>query len=643
MLAGPERHMRAVRFERLGAIALLVLSTAVISLPQAIATPTDTGVPMPDIADLPPPGPADIGLTAPSAPAAPAVAAPPAAAPPAASAPAPAQTAGPAALSPADQALADKIREAFANRADKPFADKKNRTAAEDFYKARNYAPVWFENGAATARAKAAVARLQQAENDGLNPGDYLTPDLAVLSAEAQTELQLTASLLDYARHAQAGRTTPSRLSPNIDVSPPVPEPVAVLAKVGEAADMAVALDDFSPPHEGYRKLKAKLAELRGAPEDRTVQIPSGPLLRKGKKDARVPLLRQRLHIEGAAEDLTYDPALFEAVKTFQRERGLTANGVLTQATVDALNGRSKARQIEAVVSNMERWRWLPRDLGPTYVMVNVPDFTLRMMNNGQNIFSTRIIVGKANTPSPVFSDEIENIVVNPSWHVPESIIYGEYGNLSSEALAARGYEVSYRRDGTMSIRQPPGERNALGRLKFNFPNHFQVYLHDTPTKHLFAQDRRAYSHGCMRVQHPEKFGEALLSAAMPQEGYSAQRLTKMYGRNEVTLKFKKTVPVHIVYMNAFIDEAGHLVVRDDVYGYDKRTQSALAGKYMTVAERSQKVTPGSSSQARRAHQARRRQVADNEPYGRDPRVPPQRRSAPRDDGGGFFMFPFFR
>ncbi len=463
-------------------------------------------------------------------------------------------------------------------------------------------------------------------------------PNAAALGADvdalAQAELRLTASVLQFARHAQAGRTTPSRLSPNIDVTPPIPEPASVLKTVSEANDAKTALDGFNPPHEGFRLLKAKLIELRGAPDDRIVQIAPGPALKRGKKDARVPSLRQRLLIQGDAESTVYDEALSEAVKAFQRERGLTANGVLTPATVDALNGRSKSTQIETVVSNMERWRWLPRNLGSAHVMVNVPDFTLKMMNNGQNIFSTRIIVGKTPTPSPVFSDEIENIVVNPSWHVPESIVYGEYGNLSPEALAARGYEVAYRRDGTMSIRQPPGERNALGRLKFNFPNAYQVYLHDTPTKHLFAQDHRAFSHGCMRVQNPEKFGEALLSVVMPQENYTAQKLTRMYGRNEVTLKFKNNIPVHIVYMNAYVDEAGKLVIRNDVYGYDKRTQSALAGKYMVVAERSQKVTPGSAGQARRAHQ-QRRQVADRDA------PPPQRRQAPQD--GGFFLFPFLR
>ncbi|BAT57755.1 murein L,D-transpeptidase [Variibacter gotjawalensis] len=645
--------MRAARHDSLGGnvlrgaavlrglIASLAISTAIISLPtgafaQAVAS-VDTGVPMPEPADVPPPSLNDIG-PAPAATPSPAPAAPAAApAPVAPAAAAPANPPSNVAANGAaiDQALADKIRDAVTTRSDRLFADKKDRTAAEDFYKTRNYAPVWFSNGEATPRAKVAIARIKAADTDGLDATAFTLPDLAAgadADATAQAELRLTATVLEFAKQAQAGRTMPSRLTPNIDVTPPVPDAGLVLKTVSDASDMTVALEGFNPPHEGFKRLKAKLAELRGAPEEQTIEVPGGPVIRSGKKDARVPVLRQRLHIEGDPENTTYDAALVEAVKAFQRERGLTVNGQVTTAVIDALNGRSKTKQIDTVVANMERWRWLPRNLGQTYVMVNVPDFTLKMVDRGNQIFTTRIIVGKANTPSPVFSDEIENIVVNPSWHVPESIVYGEYGSMSPEALAARGYEVSYRRDGTMAIRQPPGERNALGRLKFNFPNAYQVYLHDTPTKPLFAQDRRAFSHGCMRVQNPEKFGEALLSVAMPRDGYTAQKLTSMYGRNEVTLKFPKTIPVHIVYMNAYVDDHGKLVVRDDVYGWDKRTQSALNGKYMAVAERSQKVTPGSSSQAKRNFQQKR--MADQ----RDPAGPPRRAG-----GDGFFLFPFFR
>lgn len=553
--------------------------------------------------------------------------------------PEPAQVAPPTArdigtvqLSAADQAVADKLRELLATRSDRFVDGRKERAALDELYKARGYAPLFAEYGAPNNRMKAAIARLKAADADGLDASDYATPELKGLTdaeAMAQAELRLLNSLLLYARHAQAGRVTATRISPNMDFTPPVPEPADVLKTLAEAKDMAASLDAFNPPHPGFRALRAKLAQLQGSPDDRYTHIPGGPVLklRSGKKavpvkDARVPLLRERLHVAGDPADTTYDAALAEAVKAFQKSKGLSATGSLTQATVDALNGRSRGRDLHAIVSNMERWRWLPRDLGKAYVMVNVPDFSLKTVHDGKTVFQTRIVVGKPNTPSPQFSAAIENILVNPSWHVPQSIIYGEYLPALQQdpgVLARMGLQVSYNRDGSIAIKQPPGERNALGRIKFNFPNKYQVYLHDTPQKNLFAQDRRAYSHGCMRVQNPDKFAEVLLSIALPQERYTVERIKSMYGGGEQWLKFKKPIPVHLTYMNAYVDEHDQLVIRDDIYGYDGRVQAALRGQYMAIAERSQKVTPG-------AHRSAGRRVVQQEP---------QR--------PGFFLFPFFR
>ena len=350
-------------------------------------------------------------------------------------------------------------------------------------------------------------------------------------------------------------------------------------------------------------RLKAKLAELRGrSGETETVQIPHGKVLRVQKKpmeDPRVPLLRERLHLPTDGTNAQYDAQIADAVKEFQKHKGLAASGVLEKATVDALNGRSRNRDIDAIISNMERWRWLPRDLGKAYVMVNVPDFSLKTVHNGTTVFKTRIVVGKPATPSPSFSAQIENILVNPTWHVPESIIYGEYLPALAQdpgVLARMGLVVERGADGRIAIRQPPGERNALGRIKFNFPNRFHVYLHDTPDKKLFEHEKRAFSHGCMRVQNPAQFGEVLASIAIPQERYTAERLTRMFGGGEQWLKFKAPIPVHLTYMNAYVDEHGKLVVREDLYGYDGRVQAALRGEYIAIAERSQRVTPGATA-----------------------------------------------
>jgi murein L,D-transpeptidase YcbB/YkuD len=507
----------------------------------------------------------------------------------------------------ADVAIADALRPLVAGKLNHYLDRKRDREALEAFYAARNFVPLWFAQGQPTKTAAAAIARLRQAEADGLDANDYPTPDLKTLAADpdarAQAELRLTSSILSYAREAQSGRVIPSRISTNIEFSPPVPDPAAVLEKVAKADDIAKTLDAFNPQHDGFRALKRKLAELRGKTEnDKIVHVPTGPTLRIGTIDERVPLVRERLGVSG--EGNVYDANLAQAVKAFQREKGIGADGMLGPHTLDVLNGgrRSTSTDIKAIVSNMERWRWLPRDLGHGYVMVNIPDFTLKVVKDHRTAFHTRIVVGKPATPSPNFAAAIENILVNPTWHVPQSIIYNEYLPALREdptVLARMGLVMEHNRDGSISIRQPPGERNALGRIKFNFPNRFQVYLHDTPDKNLFSQERRAYSHGCMRVQNPTQFGEVLASIGLPGENITAERLHSMFGTGERWLNFKHKVPVYLVYFNAYVDDAGKLVVRPDLYGYDQRVQSALRGQYMAVFERSQRVSPTAMRRAR--------------------------------------------
>lgn len=508
-----------------------------------------------------------------------------------------------------DLAIAEEVRELVSGKLTRFLDRKRDREAVEAFYAARAFAPVWFKNGAPTPQMAVAVARLKAADADGLDASDYPTPDVSALAtdpgARAEAELRLTSSILNYAHDAQAGRTFPSRISTNIEFSPPVPDPADVLQKVSRAENIAQALDGFNPQHEGFLALKRKLAELRGRTEEASsggVTIPPGPTLRIGSVDERVPLLRRRLGVAGEGD--AYDVDLADAVRAFQREHGLNGDGMVGPNTLQALNGgkRTNASDIKAVVSNMERWRWLPRNLGDAYVMVNVPDFTLKVVKNHKTVFRTRIVVGKPNTPTPSFAAAIENILVNPTWHVPQSIIYNEYLPALREdptVLARMGLVMEHNRDGSISIRQPPGERNALGRIKFNFPNRFQVYLHDTPDKNLFSHERRAYSHGCMRVQNPTQFGEVLASIALPGENITAERLQSMFGTGERWLNFKHKIPVYLVYFNAYVDEAGKLVVRPDLYGYDQRVQSALRGQYVAAAERSQRVSPTAMRRAR--------------------------------------------
>jgi murein L,D-transpeptidase YcbB/YkuD len=304
--------------------------------------------------------------------------------------------------------------------------------------------------------------------------------------------------------------------------------------------------------------------------------------------DPRVPALRERLGVAGDPNNKTYDKALADAVAQFQKANKLRPSGQLNAATLDAINGPRRDRDADIIIANMERWRWMPRDLGKTHVIVNIPNYSLAIVRDGSIYWQTRIVVGKPSQATPITSAEMKYITVNPTWNVPPSIIQNEYLPALAQdptVLERMGLKIDQAADGTVRIWQPPGDRNALGRIRFNFPNKFLVYQHDTPDKHLFAHDKRAYSHGCMRVQDPLMYGEKLLSLALPREGYTQERLRKMFGGSEININFPTTIPVHLTYQTAFVDDAGKLVIRDDVYGRDSRVLAALKGPDRKVAD----------------------------------------------------------
>jgi murein L,D-transpeptidase YcbB/YkuD len=528
----------------------------------------------------------------PPEPAAPATVAPAAAAEPA-QAPAPE-------IAAAEQPVAEKINDLLTARASRIFSSKDERIAAENFYKERGYAPLWIENGAASERAKAAVARLRAADADGLTASDYPVPDFAADStpdALAEADLKLTASVLDYARHAQSGRMHYSRVAADISYPEHNPEPADVLSNMAAAKDVAAALDSYNPQHKGYKALKAKLAELRGTSEIAPPKIDEGPALRFVKKrknsrkpaalmeDARVPQLRARLGVTENTDSTEYDETVAAAVRKFQSDNELKATGVLDNRTLRAMNNPKRGRTIDLIVANMERWRWLPRQLGEpklgnAYVMLNIPDFTLKVMHNGAQAWTTRVVVGKpGRQATPEMTETMKFITVNPTWNVPPSIVYGEYLPALQQdptVLERMGLRLTQNRDGSVHISQPPGARNALGRIRFNFPNKFLVYQHDTPDKHLFAHETRAYSHGCMRVQNPDHYAETLLGIALPNENYTAAKIRSMYGSKEVDIRFPTPIPVHMVYHTAFVDNAGQLQTRKDIYGRDARLLEVL-------------------------------------------------------------------
>jgi murein L,D-transpeptidase YcbB/YkuD len=256
---------------------------------------------------------------------------------------------------------------------------------------------------------------------------------------------------------------------------------------------------------------------------------------------------------------------------------------------VDAINGPKRDREVDIILANMERWRWLPRDLGNAYVMVNIPDFTLRVMKDGAQVWKTKIVSGApGNRATPLLTETMKFITVNPTWNVPPSIINNEYLPAlaqDSTVLERAGLKLERNRDGTVRIYQPPGERNALGRIRFNFPNKFLVYQHDTPDKHLFAREVRDYSHGCMRVENPDKYAEVLLGVSQPQEGYTAERIRKMYGSGEHDIHLKNPIPVHITYQTAYVNDDGKLIIRDDIYGRDARYFALIKSDERKVAD----------------------------------------------------------
>jgi len=286
----------------------------------------------------------------------------------------------------------------------------------------------------------------------------------------------------------------------------------------------------------------------------------------------------------------------------------LGSDGMLGPNTVRALNGhkvaeskhRSLQNKIDTIVVNMERWRWYPRDLGALHVIVNIPDFTLTLYDGAKVYWHTKIVAGKpGKTATPLTTAEMKFITVNPTWNVPPSIIENEYLpalQQDPDALERIGLKLEQNPDGTVRIYQPPGAANALGRIRFNFPNKFLVYQHDTPDKYLFARDKRAFSHGCMRVQNPETYATKLLSLVEPNEHYNEARIEKMYGNSEININFKKPVWVHLTYQTAFVDADGKLQFRDDLYGRDARMMEIMKGSERRVADIPVEHPPNTSS-----------------------------------------------
>ncbi len=473
--------------------------------------------------------------------------------------------------------------DAYGKEPARTHAARREREAISAFYAARSYAPVWFENDAWTVAAKAALAQLEHADDDGLSLKAGSLPVLTATTASerAATDLALSMAVVTYGRQASGSRVDPQTIDKLITEKPEVAEPGHILATVTTAQDTAAALRGFNPVQGGYLALREKLMEVRREKPKAQDLIAAGPTLKVGMKDPRVPVIRARFGLDAQplaenAEALLYDTRVASAVADFQRSNGLPASGQLTARTVAALSGGDPARLEAEIIANMERWRWRARGEAPERIEVNIPDFTVRVFHDNTEFYRSRVIVGKPTTQTPIFSNRMQFIEVNPYWNVPDSIIKKEMMPKMAEDptyLQKLGYEVSTAKNGRMIVRQPPGERNALGRIKFMFPNQHAVYLHDTPTRALFANVTRAYSHGCVRLDQPFKFAEVVLGK---ENGWTEERARKLIGGKNETIHLPRAIDIHIGYFTAFVDDSGKLQLREDIYGHSRKVRAAL-------------------------------------------------------------------
>ncbi len=473
-----------------------------------------------------------------------------------------------------------------------------------DFYEHRGYAPVWVDDRGVTKRARTFVDLLRAGHEDGLHPSDY-HPDALTFGFGARTpeqladlEVALSKTFFDYVQHMGAGRVRPNKVNREIVIYPEGPDPQIALEGAAQADDLKAFAASLAPQTPNYSRLKAALATFRAI--DRAggwTIVPDDEVLKPGMSQERVPILRTRM-IEasdlkdGAHEGDVYDGALVEAVERFQFRHGLEVDGVVGRNTLNEINIPVSAR-VRQMELNMERRRWMKDDLGDYYVFVNLADQYLKVVSNDKTTHTARLVVGKTYHRTPVFSETMTYIDMNPYWNVPYSIAVNEYlpklkrnpGALGSQNIRVFSgnapispHAVSWtsysRGNFPFRLRQDPGPRNALGRIKFMFPNKYNIYIHDTPSKRLFSKAQRVFSHGCMRVQNPLDLAAELLG----REGWDLARIERQINSGKKRIvKLTSPIPVHVTYLTAWVNKDGSVHFRRDVYGRDKRLDAALA------------------------------------------------------------------
>jgi len=495
--------------------------------------------------------------------------------------------------------------------------------AISAFYAARKGQPMWVTDRGLSTNADALVAEMGRADDWGLDPKEFdvkgMPSGVATPDALAAAELKLTNALLTYAWHARGGRLDPSQLSKWLDQSPRPLNVKALLEQFAATSDPSLALQKLHPQHRQFELLRQAYLKARGGAkppveveDPREVSIPNGPVVRLGDRHEHVELVRRRLEVPARSDadaDL-YDEDVAAAVReflgaTYRARNGKTVrraahpdltNYVRSKLSEDQKKQEAKSHgpTLKQYLVNLERWRWMPENLGATYVWNNLPEYTTRVIRNGQLIHQERIIIGKPTNQTPIFSDEMEFVVFHPDWGVPgtikvtdllpalqsgdDSILERRNMRIVHGNRTVRAYEIDWERTDirTVSVIQDPGPNNPLGQLKFMFPNKHDVYMHDTPTKNLFDSKVRAYSSGCIRVRNPLRLAELVFGQDRNWTMTDVTELLKPRAAQNNRVNLNKRIPVHNTYFTLIADENGEVTSFADVYGHDKRIRAAL-------------------------------------------------------------------
>lgn len=482
-------------------------------------------------------------------------------------------------------------------------------------YHATGNMPLWVTDNGPSERAAIAIDFIRAAATEGLRPEDYGIEEIARLWSSKNTadlallDTLITYNLLLYAHDVSYGQLESLIANPKIfyDTGRQDFDPITTAKTLIAAPDLAAYLASLPPSHQHYRALKAALQTYRDlVAAGGWKAIPAGKTLHPGEIDPRVPALRTRLHITGDLAkidktDTFYDKSLKNAVSTFQKRYGLQADGVIGAQTIAAMNIPAK-HLVSQIIVNMTRWRWQAHDLGDRYVLVNIAGYNLKAVEKGNVIMDMPVIVGEMDNQTPIFSDRIQYLDFNPYWVITRTIASKEelprlqknprylidrkvrlFSSWDEDAVEIDSTKVNWNAISPTQmshyrLRQDPGPMNALGRVKFVFPNRFAIYMHDTPKHDLFSQSTRNFSHGCIRVSDPLALAAFALGEEKQEWTPEKIKATIDTGKRKVV---QLTVPlsVHLTYQTTWVDKDGTIHFNRDVYGRDTELSLALLGE----------------------------------------------------------------